>query len=360
MINKLKYLLFLLKNKGWAYAYNYVHFKIFYYTENPLIAKILHWLDPYPPYIEVETTTACNLKCLICEHTYWKEKNLNMSFEQFKSILDQFPKLKWIGLTGIGESFLNRDFMRILELVKSRNIYVEMFDTFYFIDDQKAQGLVKLGLDKIIPSIDGATAQTYNKIRVNSDFNRVTENVKKLIKWKIKMNSHFPELDFHFIINKLNVHEIPQYVNYVYELTGGNAQVCFTRLLHNFPEISDIYCDEIPPELIDKANKKAAKFGLRIKWNINLKQEKASTSLCTAWVMPFVFVTGEVICCCATNEGNVRDLQKKHSFGNIFEKQFKEIWYSPKYTNFRKALYKDAMPVQCKNCSNYGEKCQIK
>lgn len=356
MIKKMLYILFLLKTKGLAYSLNYIHFKLFYYTENPFLAKLLHWLDPYPPYIEIETTTACNLRCLICEHTYWQEKNINMSYDQFKSILDQFPGLKWIGLTGIGESFLNKDFMRILELVKSRNIYVEMFDTFYFIDDKTAERLVDLQVDKMIPSIDGATAETYNQIRVGSDFDKITKNVKALIDCKKRKRAHFPELDFHFIINKLNVHEIPKYVDYVYGLTGGEAQILFTRLLHNFPQIEELYCDQIPQELVDEANRRAKKYGMRIKWNINLNLCKPPTSLCTAWVMPFVFVTGEVICCCATNEGNVRDLQKKYSFGNVFQKPFKEIWRSPPYRNFRKALYKGKVPVQCRNCCNYGSK----
>ena len=64
--------------------------------------------------MEIEVTTRCNLKCIICEHTYWDEPNRDMSFEQFKGIVDQFPKLKWIGLTGIGESFINKDFMKML------------------------------------------------------------------------------------------------------------------------------------------------------------------------------------------------------------------------------------------------------
>jgi MoaA/NifB/PqqE/SkfB family radical SAM enzyme len=355
MMKKLAYLVFLLKNKGFKYTCNYIHFKLFYYTEKPWLSKILHWLDPYPPYIEIETTTACNLKCLICEHTYWHEKNLNMPYDQFKGILDQFPNLKWIGLTGIGESFLNKDFMKILKLVKSRGIYVEMFDTFYFIDDVLAEQLVDLQVDKMIPSIDGATAATYNKIRVGSDFDRITANVRKLIAWKKKRGAHFPELDFHFIINKINVHELPLFVDYVHELTGGAAQIYFTRLLHNFPEISDLYCDDIPQGLVDQANEKAEKYGMRVKWNINIRKEKPSTSQCTAWVMPFVFVTGEVICCCATNEGNARDLQKKQSFGNVFKQPFREIWDSPKYRAFRKALGKGAVPAACLTCCNYGK-----
>jgi MoaA/NifB/PqqE/SkfB family radical SAM enzyme len=354
MIKKLAYLLFLLRTKGWAYTYNYIHFKLFYYTEKPFLSRLLHWLDPYPPYIEIETTTACNLRCLICEHTYWKEKNLNMSYETFKKILDQFPNLKWIGLTGIGESFLNKDFMKILKLVKSRNIYVEMFDTFFFVDQDKAKELVDLQVDKIIPSIDGATAETYNKIRVGSDFEKVTANVRGLIEYKKSRRAHFPELDFHFIINKLNVHEIPAYVDYVHDLTCGAGHIYFTRLLHSFPEVHHLYVENIPQGLIDEAKAKAVKYGMRVKWNINLKLDKPSTNMCTAWVMPFVFVTGEVICCCATNEGNIRHLQKKHSFGNVFEQQFKQIWDSPRYRAFRKALAKGAAPIQCQNCCNYG------
>ena len=101
-----------------------------------------------------------------------------MSLEDFNKILDQFPDLKWIGVTGIGQSFLNPDFMPILKACKDKDIYVEIFDNFRFLDYEKAKQMVKWSLDKIYVSLDAATKETYDKIRVNSDWDVVIKNVK--------------------------------------------------------------------------------------------------------------------------------------------------------------------------------------
>ena len=94
IIRKIRRIIFLLRKKGWRYAWNLIHFNLFFGTKNPLVLKLLYWLEPYPSYLEIETTTRCNLKCIMCEHTYWKEQNRDMTFEQFKYIVDQFPKFQ--------------------------------------------------------------------------------------------------------------------------------------------------------------------------------------------------------------------------------------------------------------------------
>ena len=133
-LRKIKRILFLLRKKGLKYTLNYIHFSFLFATKNPFLIKLLYWLEPYPSYLEIEVTTRFPLKCVFCERTYWQEANRDMTFPEFKSIIDQFPRLKWIGLTGIGESFVNKDFLRMLRYVKEKNIFVELYDNFFLVD----------------------------------------------------------------------------------------------------------------------------------------------------------------------------------------------------------------------------------
>jgi MoaA/NifB/PqqE/SkfB family radical SAM enzyme len=102
----------------------------------------------------------------MCEHTYWNEVGRDMTYDEFVYIIGQFPSLKWVGMTGIGTSFLNRDFLRMIEYVKSRKIDVEIYDSFHLLTKDRAKELVRLKVDKIIASIDAATSATYEKIRI--------------------------------------------------------------------------------------------------------------------------------------------------------------------------------------------------
>lgn len=355
-LSKIKRLMFLLKERGFKYTLNYIHFNIFFGTKNPFLLKYLYLFSPSPSYVEIEVSTRCNLRCLICEHTYWKEPSRDMTLEQFKSIINQLPKLKWIGLTGIGESFMNKDFLAMLKYVKDKNIFVELYDTFYFIDQATGRQLIEMGIDKMFISLDAATKETYEKIRVRSDFYRVTGNLRNFFRMKKEKGKYFPQIAFHFIANKLNIHEIPQYIELVSDIAGGEkTTIQITRMLHCFKEVEDLFM-EIPKEIISKAEEKAKQFGIKLVWNADSLEKKPSINKCSEWIMPFIFSSGHVIPCCAGNEAGHRDFQKETALGNVFEKSFKEIWRGEKYKDLRKKLSKGKVPLACKDCCLYEVK----
>lgn len=350
----------LLRERGLRYTYNLAHFHILY-TQSTLINRFIRSIGaqklflktyPYiirhPSYIEIEVTTRCNLKCKMCEHTYWNEPPRDMTFEEFKGIVDQFPKLKWIGLTGIGESFLNKSFLDMLWYVKSKNIYVEIADSCYFLNEKISKELVDMRLDHFMPSIDAATEKTYEKIRIGAKFDKVIDNVGRLIEIRNSNDSQYPELTFHYVIMKDNIGEVTQYLDLVNSL-DRSAAVLYTRMLHKFEEIKDLFT-EIPPNLIKEVMDKANKIGTNVAWNADIPLHKPPVRCCTAWTMPFIFVTGHVIPCCASNEANRRDFQKEYSLGNIFEQSFKEIW-AGKYREFVRNLRSGKVPEFCMNCS---------
>ena len=54
---------------------------------------------------------------------------------------------------------------------------------------------------------------------------------------------------------------------------------------------------------------------------------------------------GQVIPCCF-------DKDASHSMGNVKENQFKDIWFSKRYDNFRSALLNSRSEIEiCKNCT---------
>jgi len=350
---KLRMLLFFLKTKGIRYTLNRLHYHLFWEMRNPLLNWLSHTLTPLPSYIEVEVTTRCNLQCIICEHTYWDEPPKDMSLEQFKSIISQFP-LKWIGLTGIGESFLNKDFLDILKLVKSKDIVVELYDTFFFIDEKVAELLLSLEIDRILISLDAATKDTYEKIRVNSDFYLVVNNLKRLFELKKKKKSFFPRMAFHFIVNRMNIGEMEEYIELIASIAQGErADIQFTRMLHSFKEIEELYV-EVPEDRIEKLKEKGKSLAITVVFGADVSAEKPPVCECIEWTMPFIFVTGDVIPCCACNEAGKRAFQKEQALGNIFEQPFKQIWNGKKYRALRNSLRRGKTLPVCRNCCVYS------
>ena len=337
---------------GLKWTYNWTHFNTFWMSKDPKMQELLYRKRMYPQYLEVETTTACNLKCRICEHTYWDEPNVHMTLEQFKYIVEQFPDLKWIGMTGIGEAWCNPEFGDMLRYIKGRGVYVELYDSFYYTDDDKARLQVELGIEKVFVSLDGATPETYNSIRVGSDFNKVLDNVKRLDKWKRRLNSYFPELCFHFIVTQDNIHELVTYLEMIKDSGIDCHMVQYTRMLHDFPEVKDLFV-EVTPEQIEEVTKRGQELGIMVGWNATVPKKKPPIKQCLAWWMPFIFVDGTVINCCAMNEQNDREWQRETSLGNIFETSFREIWKGRNYKHMLDLLGKNKIPINCERCSIY-------
>lgn len=356
---QLRYLIELVKRKRFRKLYNYLWvypFWLNYGLRTFLITKIFPLIkyDPFPYFLEIEPTTICPLKCTMCEHTYWNEEGKNLKFSDFKMTVDQFPRLKWLGLTGIGESFSNPDYVKMVEYISttSRPI-IELVDNFYLMNEERARRLIDCGVDIFFISMCGATKETSDKIMGNSDFNIVVKNIKNFVRIKRELNSFTPILNFHYILSKKNIHEALDYLDFIKSLNANEWEVLYTPLLHGFKEIkqAELTKEEIS-DIMPKIKEKGKEIGIRVHFNecVNIHRPISS---CSNWIMPFIFVTGEVIPCCSMNEANNRERQKELSMGTVFSTSFKDIWYGQKYTEFRKLIRCNKTPAYCIGCPVY-------
>ena len=71
---------YMLKRFGWRSWYSFWYTKLFVADEGGEYALKNHLYKKFPsllrkPFkIEMEHTTICDKKCILCEHTHWKEK----------------------------------------------------------------------------------------------------------------------------------------------------------------------------------------------------------------------------------------------------------------------------------------------
>lgn len=343
-------------NIFWVYAFWWNH-RLSAFLLNKFLPKF--GIDMPPLFLEIEHTTVCNFRCRICEHSYWKEASKNMTFEQFKYIFNQFKRPKWIGLTGIGSSYLNPDFHKIVRYCKSKGTIVELMDHFaHFKNEAQIKELLEIGPDFQFVSMYGATKKTSESVCVGSDFDLVIKNIRTFIKLKKQMKKRFPIINFHFIVTRKSKDEIFDFMDFVKSLDTEIGEILVTPMLHDFKEAKG-YLVQMEKEYIDKIRKKAAQLGIATTINLTAIKEseglisKPGFDYCKEYIMPFIFVTGDLSPCCGLNEANQRDILKKNSPGNLFEKNLKEIWYSEKYKNIRQMIREDKCPKECALCPAY-------
>lgn len=365
----LKYILFYLKSGKILDMLNYCY-AVFFTKEEGIVAlgepfyRKRSDLVSYPRRIELEATTRCSLRCIKCEQRYWKEKQKNMSLTEFSIIMEQFPELRAISLSGIGHNFENPEYMEMLRYCKKRRLYTQFFDTFLLVNKSRAKELVKIGIDRIMISIDAANSETYKEIQVGSNLNIVTKNLESIVCFKNQAKSLIPELCFVFVVMKNNLSEMPEFLHFVKRILGNSQPIIWIQFIQirAFDATEQLKFEEKEYfEKVKETKTVALKLGgFRLSF-INPPLQRAPVQYCTAWTVPFITVDGDVYPCCTFTEGNIRDIMRINAMGNVMKEDFKVIWNGNKYKDFRKNFGNNIVSDICKNfssCPFYNLKSQ--
>ena len=155
------------------------------------------------------------------------------------------------------------------------------------------------------------------------------------------------------------MNQLPLYgvVNGVSIHTGNNywypqREILITPLLHSFPYARQFQVtieDDYRLKVINYAKSK----GISITFNQCANKSRGPMSYCKEYIMPFIFVDGDITPCCGQNEGNLREWQHKTSLGNALKTPFRKIWYSSKYKKMRKMIRANKCPLECAHCPIY-------
>ncbi len=343
-------------------AYCFTHLNTFYGTQNPQLLNLIHRLDIekklVPFYIEMEAIQGeCELRCIQCELTYslYKEP-IRLKFSDFKRTMDMLPiSPLWAGNNGLGNPFLNPEYPEMIKYLDDQQIPQEIYMTSFLQSEQDMEVFVKYRSFLFVKfSLDGATAETYEKVRPGVKFDKVIRNIKALAKYKRQAGKHWPQIEFHYLLLKQNLHEAEQFIEFIDSLDIECSGIMFSKLLHYFPEIKDIYT-EVPEGLGQKLVDKGKSYGIPVFFNSDASTCKPQSKNCSQFLMPYILPDGTVLSCCQQNEQNRRGWQREQSMGNVFEQDFREIWWGKKFVELRKKLRENEYPPLpiCDNCSTH-------
>jgi len=168
-----------------------------------------------PATIQLEASSFCQLRCPSCPTASGAiDAAIGrgfLRFRDFKDLLDHNPAIQRIELSNYGETFLNPELLEIFEYAYRAGVSIAIDGgaNLNQIDAAVLEGLVKYRVRILRCSIDGATAETYEKYRVRGNFEKVIENVERINHYKRLYRSEFPRLGWQFIVFGYNEHELP-------------------------------------------------------------------------------------------------------------------------------------------------------
>jgi tungsten cofactor oxidoreducase radical SAM maturase len=202
-------------------------------------ARLEYWLDerngellllPCLPDIQklyIEPTTYCNLHCRTCIRNTWNDPIEHMSMQTFQRVVDSLgflPDLKRIVFTSFGEPFMHPRLLDMIEAMRKHDLPVTVGTNGLLLDTPKMDELVRLGVDRVMVSIDGGRPETYASVR-GAMLARVIEHIRGLNDAKRRLRSLYPAIGIEFVALRSNVAELGDLARMAVELNVSRILV---------------------------------------------------------------------------------------------------------------------------------------
>ncbi|NDJ77289.1 MAG: radical SAM protein [Chloroflexi bacterium] len=186
-------------------------------------------MDPLTK-LYIEITTHCNLDCQMCVRRAWNQPIGHMLANTYRGLIDglrDFPTPPTVHLGGYGEPMSHPEFLDVVEMAKTVGARVEVTTNGCMLSEAMASALIELDLDRLVVSIDSATPDQYEDIRVKASFQDVIDNMRRLYRLKLhRANRHSnPQVGIAFVAMRSNVAEIPKLPQLATQIGAWDVQV---------------------------------------------------------------------------------------------------------------------------------------
>ncbi len=352
-------------------------------------------LSSMPNYLQIETTSFCNAKCIMCSHYFNDNKGTtHLGDTTLRNLKDAIQLSRTISLNGMGEPFISERLSDQIDYYASFGNKI-VTNTNLSILNERLIDQINNHFEWLEVSCDGATKETYEAIRKNLSFEVFLVNLFTLKERCPNVRKHIAT-----VIMRQNVQEMPQMVELASQ-AGANI-ITFMTLnsniiirnqqdeMCNYPKVLEYYSmqalkmgekcgipvivpnmnglnrditfEEIEDELNKMKQKPLYKNPQEIeqmKWTAAIvstyleshdeiqRDTKASKVRCSGicdWLLrqSYIDLQGNVAMCCRNQSFHIGNVNESNSFS--------EVWNNPFYQKLREIFYSGYVPESCLKC----------
>jgi len=282
-----------------------------------------------PLFIAWQLNSACNLGCLHCceeaGHSIPNEMTKAEALDFCRQVADM--RIPYAAISG-GEPLLCPHIFDVCEAIRANNISLKIETNGEFVDKETARKLAQLKLRSVQISLDGATAQTHEKLRLTGDWEKAVAACKYLV--ELGVNTEVV-----FVPTKFNIHEVGELIDLAYSMGVYGVYTGKIMRIGRAAKNWDILCssEEEYQKFFDVLQKKTAAYEGKMKIyyypydvlkELEYRLESPSASLLVLpngkvkLAGPLPFICGDL---------------RKHSLGRIWE-LYKKAWQNPEVIEF--------------------------
>jgi len=295
------------------------------YKSNFSKADRTHEAIGFPSVVLIDNCNACNLRCSMCDHPNMKQyrKVEIMDFGLYRRLIDEIAREKpdaRVWEIFFGDPFMCRDMAKRIAYAKEKGLQDVVLNTNgVLMSADRAKGLIQAGLDVMYVGIDAFTAETYGKIRIGGDFQKVVDNTLRYRDLLNQYGTDRQKLFVQYVVSEVNQHEVAAFKAF-WKTRGVSVKVRPKLSWAGLVRASNLYD------------------------NSQVKRKPCY------WLMQTINICadGKVALCsvdvhCRVSCGDV----KRHSIKEIWEGSLKE------YRNLHKAGRFEELPPMCHGCADW-------
>lgn len=303
----------------------------------------------------MDQNNLCNLRCTMCAFSDPRVAELGkhlMPLPLFEKIAREvFPRATYLTLSCLTEPLMSKDFPDRLEILKSYPVpFTEMITNGQLLNERVIRKMIEVPLTRIGISIDGARAETYERIRVRASFSRLLEKIELLQRMKREAGSPWPLLRVNHVISETNIDEFEDVLELAESLGAGAVDVRtiipFRNALDQGTEETAFWdrireCRQILAKWCERTGIEDVGYLRRTPEEIVLFESGRKVICKRPWNTAAIHFNGDVLICTTW---------MREPVGNLARQSFDEIWSGEPLAALRREFEEQQPGLDCQHC----------
>lgn len=349
-----------------------------------VVQKLSQWAGgktAAPQRVLMYPTNVCNLRCVFCYQSfdpYPYDTSDTMPDEKWLAIVQELCEMgtNTIQISGGGEPMIRGDLViKMMTLAKSYGLTGRLVNNGTKWTEEWIRQVIEIRWDNVIHSVDGSTAEVHDRMRAKKGlFTKTTGAIRRFTELKEELGVKKPLLEFSHVLTKWNYEQSVELVDLAHDL--GVDVITYEPVFVSVPFAHQIklsrqdrvrYMRDIVPRAVERAESYGIRTNLdhvmgveviektgslreeilertRVEEKTLAENEEAANPFVNipcfeSWLWPKIEANGDVGPCSTNMLAE-----------NIKNKTFHDVWFGPRFSEFRRRMINRDLPEGCENC----------
>jgi pyruvate-formate lyase-activating enzyme len=199
-------------------------------------------LRRYPAVINIELTNHCNFACPHCPRDYLnRERDLGfMDLGLFRDIVEQSAgRADRFKLIGLGEASLHPDLDAMMRFLKAKGVRTSIHTNGTLFEQVPPETILDWGAQEIVISVDGLDARSFERLRVNGNYQRLCDNLEAFRASRAAWKGSAPLIEIrHVIMPSETPEQLDAFARSWRERVADTVKYCFLGEPYGRPRIA--------------------------------------------------------------------------------------------------------------------------